>query len=440
MTEQRVSLRALELALANGAHSIFSASGSPMWARCSGSLIPNLLALDTSGYEAAEGTVAHNAAEVWLKRDVKPKHLLNTVQTVYSHDKKFEIPIDDAMLDEVQRYVDWCWSLDGDKYVERKVYFTDLTPIQSQGGTMDHGAFRWLHGTVTDLKYGKGIQVDAKDNYQLMLYAYGAFVEWDFLYNFQTITMRIAQPRMGHFDEHTVTRAELLEFAEWIKGRAHAAWQLDAPRTPGVKQCSFCKVKATCGAHIAFQDALMHGDLEGLGSPITGSTIAGVKDNIDWMKPFREHRPLAELTTEQMSVLFQYKGFVESWWKSLGAELLRRVGTGDNAPLQKMVEGKTRRVYQSQSEAKRYLIEELGIPAEEVIIESVLSPSQVEKLLPKHGFERKDVASLLAPVIFKPRGKPTLAAISDRRPPLDSGDDDVFRDLTTPETPETEED
>lgn len=441
MTEHHVpfSLKKLEEALANGAHSIFSASGSHMWAWCSGSLIPNLLAEDNSGYEAAEGTVAHGVAELWLKTGKKPRHLLNTVEIVTRGDEKFEVTIDDVMTDHVQRYVDWCWSLDGDSYTERKVYYSELTPIQKQGGTMDHASARRHHLTITDLKYGKGVQIYAESNSQLMLYAYGMFMELDFIYDFQDILIRVAQPRFNHFDEVLITRQELLDFAEWIKGRAHAAWVIDAPRTPGVKQCQFCKVKATCGAHIAFQDSLMDGIFQDLTQPVTTDKIEIVKDRIDWMQPFKSHTPVAELTTAQMSVLYGYKGFVDSWWKALNTELMKRAAKGEHIPLQKLVEGRTHRTYGNHKKAVQYLVEELDIPQDEVVIESLVSPAELEKIMVKHGYKRSTLPALLEPVVVKPPGKPSLVSIADKRPALRELDDDVYQDLTKPK-PETFED
>lgn len=447
MTEHRLNLTALAEAMKNGAHSIFSASGSPMWSRCSGSLIPNILSPDTAGEEAAEGTVAHGVGEVWLRKNKKPRHLVGSTEVVYSckpeefdpaKDKSFRITITHEMLDQVQRYVDWCWSLPGTHYVEQRVDYSIYMPIPHQGGTMDHAACWWQNLVVTDLKYGKGVQVFAKDNSQLMLYALGFFLEWDFLYDFQDITLRIAQPRLEHFDVVQITRQELLAFGEEMRERAAAAWQVNAERTPGEKQCQWCKVKPSCGAFAAFQDSVMSGVFRDLTKPITVDEINEVKEQIDWMQPFRNFRPVADLDTDQMSVLYRYKGMMEGWWKALDAELKKRAAKGDISNLLKLVEGRSRRYYPDEEKAVKHFVDELEIPRDEVVVQSVQSPAEMEKILRKHGYKRAELQTLLEPVVGKPRGKPSLVSVADRRPALGEIDDSVYRDLTNPE-PENEE-
>ena len=439
MTEHRISLTALAEALKNGEHSIFSASGSAMSLGCSGSLIPNILAEDQSGIEAAEGTVAHMVGETWLRANKKPRHLLNTTQIVKAKPQPFEILITHEMFDQVQRYVDWCWSLEGTHYVEQRVDYSQITPISHQGGTLDHAACWYQHLVITDLKYGKGVQVFAEQNSQLMLYALGFFYEWDWLYDFQFIKLRVAQPRLDHFDEFDITREELLAFAEFARGRWVLSWQIDAPRTPGEKQCQWCKVKASCAAFATFQDFILAGTVMDLTKPISNDDIAATVEEIDWMVPFRRFKPMAQLDTTQMSVLYQYKGMMDSYWKSLDMELKKRAAKGDLGPLQKIVEGRSKRRYKDDDKAIRYFVEELELPRSEIVSEVPPSPAQMEKILRKHGYSRPELADTLAPVVFKPPGKPSLVSIADKRPALSEIDDTMYRDLTNPE-PETEED
>jgi len=160
-----------------GGHSIFAPSASARWIACSGSLIAGLFEHDETIYEAAEGTVAHGIAEQWLRTDVRPTHLIGTVETITEGGVSHDIPITRSMLDSVQEYVDWCRFEEGEMFTEIRVWFTDLMPranpdepdedpieFVAQGGTADNIIIRDRTLIVTDLKYGTGVQVFAEGN------------------------------------------------------------------------------------------------------------------------------------------------------------------------------------------------------------------------------------------------------------------------------------
>ncbi|EMQ4336972.1 DUF2800 domain-containing protein, partial [Salmonella enterica subsp. enterica serovar Newport] len=133
-------------------------------------------------------TVAHGIAEQWLRTDVRPTHLIGTVETITEGDVSHDIPITRSMIDYVQEYVDWCRFEEGEMFTEIRVWFTDLMPranpdepdeepeeFVAQGGTADNIIIRDRTLIVTDLKYGTGVQVFAEGNPQALLYAYGAY-------------------------------------------------------------------------------------------------------------------------------------------------------------------------------------------------------------------------------------------------------------------------
>src|ERR1700712_4834734 len=138
-----------------GSHSIFAPSASAMWMNCAGSLIANLLAEDDAGVDAAYGTVGHGVGEMWLKTGARPNHLIGRVETVDEGHAKFDITIDSIMLNYGEQHVDWCNFLPGDHYVEKRVDFSVLTPIDRQSGTADHIACMPGKMVITDLKMGK---------------------------------------------------------------------------------------------------------------------------------------------------------------------------------------------------------------------------------------------------------------------------------------------
>ena len=83
----------------------------------------------------------------------------------------------------------------------------------------------------------------------MLLYALGIYLEFNWLYDFDTFTMVVFQPRLDHVDEWTVGRDYLLQWAE--KELVPAYKRTLDPRAkfvPGEVQCKFCKIRATCKA------------------------------------------------------------------------------------------------------------------------------------------------------------------------------------------------
>lgn len=431
MTEHTFALAEMQAAIKrvmDGGHSVFSPSGSKMWLGCAGSLIPNLFAQDDSGEDAAYGTVGHMVGEEWLRSGVKPKHLLGTRQFVQAGEWGYLITVDEVMMDYVKRYVDWCKNLPGDHHVETRVDFSQLTPIPNQGGTADHVACTFQRMVITDLKMGKGVRVYARENSQALLYALGFFFEWDWLYDFQEFVIRIAQPRLDVFEEWTVDRAYLLAFAEYVKERAAAAWVQNAPRTPSAEACQWCRVQATCAAKAKVVIDLTGGAFDELGQEVTAEEMSYFREVLDDSK-VPEVASLATLTTLQMEKLYSWRGTVERYFKKVAEELERRARTGEKLVLQKLVEGRSHRVFRDKNRTVEALVA-LGLDRDDVITEELASPAKVEELLKKEGYKGKEIPALIADLVFRPPGKATLASVNDSRPNIAEKYDDAFSEFS----------
>lgn len=436
MTEHTFSLeqmRAAIKAVEDGGHSVFSPSGSKMWLGCAGSLIPNLFAPDDSGEDAAYGTIGHMVAETWLKEGRKPNRLLGTKHWVEAGDWGFIVEVDESMMDYVKRYVDWCKNLPGDHYVETRVDFSQLTPIPNQGGTADHAACTYQRLVITDLKMGKGVRVYAKENSQALLYALGFFFAWDWLYDFQEIVVRIAQPRLDVFETWTVDREYLLEFAEYVKKRAAAAWVVNAPRTPSAEACQWCKVVATCAAHAKVVFDLTGGAFDELGDTISEVGMQGFRQNLAGLEVLNGP-DAATLTTDELDKLYAFRGTVEKFFAKVQQELARRAIDGAKLTRWKLVESRSHRAFRDKKAAAKRLIE-LGCKPSEVQSVEVCSPAEAERLLRKAGHASKDLPDLLESLVFRPPGKPTLASIKDSRASLENVTADAFADV--PNTDDT---
>jgi len=419
-------IRDAMLRVVQGGHSVFAPSASKMWLNCAGSLIPNLFAPDESGEDAAYGTVGHMVGEQWLKSGKKPLHLLHKTFWVDGAGWGFFITVDEVMVDHVERYVKWCRRLEGEHFVEQRVDFSVLTPIPNQGGTADHVACAYQVMVITDLKMGKGVWVYAEDNTQAMLYALGFFYAWDWLYDFQRIIIRIAQPRLDNFDVWEITREELLEFAATVKVKAAAAWEKNAPRTPSPEACMWCRVQSTCTARAKVVFDVAGGDVT------TGDKPVDVKRMIMFKKELanNEDAALAEaatLTTFELERIYTWKPSVERFFKQVQEELESRANDNAKLVLTKQVEGRTHRAWKHPKAALHRLLE-LGLDRGDVESLEMASPSVVEDLLTKAGHKRKDLPDLLDDLIFKPPGRTTIVPIKDRRRPVHDRDGGAFDD------------
>lgn len=411
---------------ARGGHSIFSPSSSAMWSQCPGSLIPNLLSGDTAGRDAAEGTVGHEVAEEWLNSGRRPIHLVGTTRTIQEAYEAFEIEITWEMLDYIEQYVEWCEMLPGEHYIETRADFSDLTPIPQQSGTSDHAACHGDTLVISDLKYGKGVQVWAKENTQLILYAYGFFRKYDPQYHFKKIILRIGQPRLEHFDEWEIDRDTLLERAQWLKSRAYAAWQTGAPRKPSIKACQWCNIKSGCSALFVLMMRILDGDIAALPKDITEQETEEKMTILDSSTEIQAIE-IDQLTTAQKGRIYQYRKLMEKFFDELHNDLQERVAQGEEVEGCKLVNGRVNREFISENKALEHL-DFLGVDLKDMYEHKLLTPAKTEELLRKTGYSRKSIPIILAPVIRKTEGKPTLALDTDRRKALKSVDAGVFDD------------
>jgi hypothetical protein len=436
MTEHRVDLTHLAASLAHGAHSIFGASKSHMYLACPGSLIPNLLEPDESGFDAAYGTVGHSVTETWLRSGRRPDHLIGTNEFIESGEWGHLIDIDEEMLGFAEQCVDRCEWEPGEQIIERRVDFSHLTPIPHQGGYLDFAALVPRRATTIDHKFGASPEnmVYAEDNPQLMLYSIGLWRDPEFEhYDLQDFIIRINQPRLNHFDEWHTTAKRLAEFEDYCRERMALAWTLDAPRVPGAKQCRFCKIKGSCAANAKLQEDLTAAVFTDMTQDAKAmkSFIARLDGDIE---PFSmKFNPVGTLTTEQMARLLPYRAMAESWWKALAAELNKRAQAGDVPSTMKIVEGRSHRQFVDEDAAKNKLLK-LGLKRSDIITESMVSPNQAETLLRKKGFKTKELPELLHGLVRKPPGRATLVPLTDKRPMVEDVTALVFEAVETTET------
>jgi hypothetical protein len=235
---------------------------------------------------------------------------------------------------------------------------------------------------VIDLKAGKGIPVEAESNTQAILYALGALNDFGLIYDIHTVTVHIVQPRLNNYSEWALTKDELLKWGERIKQAADAALEDDAPRTPGEKQCQWCKAKAKCPALMQLTEKVLMSDFEHISSSPR------------------------ELSDAQLKLALDTKKLITAWLDAVEDIVKERIENNQTFEGYKIVEGRSNRTWSNEDDAQEKLV---SVLKDEMYETKFISVAKAEKLLGKTN------AQLLEGLVVKSSGAPTLVPESDKR-------------------------
>ena len=154
------------------AHALLSASGAHRWMRCTASARLEATFPDTTSDFAKEGTLAHAVAELKLRKYAIEPMSQSVFTRQYNKLKKHELW--QAEMDGfTEDYLDYIKSVmlsyKVKPYVvaEKRVDFSAYVP--DGFGTADCLILAGDTLHVIDFKYGKGVQVSAEHNEQMML-------------------------------------------------------------------------------------------------------------------------------------------------------------------------------------------------------------------------------------------------------------------------------
>lgn len=359
-----------------GKHALLSASSSHRWLNCppSARLCENYE--DKGSEYAQEGTDAHSLCEHKLKLALGMDTADPTENLSFYNEEMEQCACDYAsyVLELVEEAKKIC--KDPVVLIEQRL---DFSRFVAEGfGTGDCVII--ADGTlyIVDYKHGKGVEVSAVENPQMMLYALGALELFDGIYDIDTVRMAIFQPRRENVSICVMSKDDLLQWAyNELMAKAKLAYEGGGEFACG-DWCRFCKAKAACRKRAEYNLELAKYDFA-MPDTLEDAEIAAILEKADELAAWAAD--VKEFALQQALNGVRYAGF-------------------------KVVEGRSNRKY-TDEDAVADTVKKAGYDPYEP---KLLGITAMEKLLGKKQF-----AKLLSGLVEKPQGKPALVPESDKR-------------------------
>ena len=369
-------------------HAKLSASGASRWLACPGSCRMEEGLPDDTSSAALEGTCAHRLAELLLKHETGAL----TDPAFEEEMQAFRENADyysEEMVQAITVYVAYAMEAlnearkdapDAELFSELQVDFSDYVP---EGfGTTDVAIVSDDTLRIIDLKYGKGIRVDAEQNPQLRLYALGTLAEFDDLYDIRRVRMTIMQPRIDHISTDEMAVEDLKDWGmRKVRPIAEKALSGTGELIPGEVQCRWCRARGICRAR--------------------------AKKNLELMR--FDYAPPQRLTPEEVAGILGCLDELTSWASDVKSYALKEALHGKRYEGWKVVRGSAnRKITDPDTLAKR--LRKKGFRVSEIYEKKLLTIGKLEKLVGKERF-----TELSKGCVVKPEGKPALVPLSDKR-------------------------
>lgn len=366
-------------------HARLSPSASHRWINCPGSVhLAEQCPPQRGSTYTAEGTEAHALAELKLRK-------FNEEGTNDFFDKQLDKARNEFKYycGEMDEATDFYFDIvtekvleggpDAELMIEQRFSLDKWVP--DSFGSADAVIIAGNTIEVCDLKYGKGVKVDAVGNPQLRLYGLGAAELFGDLYDFDTVRVTIIQPRLDHVSTEEISLEDLKDWAEnWVAPAAKLAMS-NTDEVHCGDWCQFCPAKAICRERAEANLELARHDFK---------------------KP-------ALLTDEEIGEVLRQADELQKWAADISSYALEQALAGKQYDGWKLVEGRSIRKYADEIKVADTL-KAAGFD-EALLYERKLNGiTNMEKLVGK-----KKLTELLGDLLVKPAGKPVLVPESDKR-------------------------
>ena len=368
-------------------HSLLSASASHRWLNCPPSARLCEEYEDKPSEYAQEGTDCHELCAYKVLKALGRSAKDPTENLTYYNSEMEDCAEGycSFVMEQVAKAKERC--TDPLVLVEQRLDYSRYVGIEGSFGTGDCVIVSdgLLH--IIDYKHGLGILVSAEKNSQLSCYALGALDLFDGIYDISEVSLTIYQPRRENVSTYTMSRDELLDWAENVLSpTAKLAYEGKGEFKAG-DHCRFCKAKANCRKRAEYNLELARYDFE---------------------------MPAALSDEEVASILTKADELV-AWAGDVRDYALQKALSGTKFTGFKVVEGRSNRKYTDEDAAAKAVSDAGYSPYEQ----KLLGITAMSQMLGKKKFEE-----LLGGLVYKPPGKPALVPESDKRPAINTAIND----------------
>jgi hypothetical protein len=403
-------------------HSAFPASSSARLLTCPGSYAEGKKH-DTgerkSSIYSAEGTLAHAVSEAAILSGSDPSNLIGRTLSADG----FDFLIDGEFIDAVMQYVDTVRGLIAMGYIvmleqrlSPQTQWQGLKPLPIDlFGTGDcvaiHPGLKEL--VIADLKFGKGIAVEARGNTQLLYYGSGA-LDPNVLaelcrragvapFRPERVRTIIVQPRahhvLGPVREAVYTADEVRDWSRiTLYSGVKRALEDNGTTFKPSEHCRWCPANPHCKALLDFAAETARKAFKD--APLENLPAAPQTDVI----------PADQYSNAQLADLVDRIAVVAPWFDKIKALAEERLQSGQQVPGYKLVPKRAQRAWGGSTQQEIVAdLKSAGLQEADFMETKIKSPAQVEKAVGRKKYNadvKQFVGNKSSGVTMAPDGDP----------------------------------